>query len=290
MAKPELGVLSLVLTPVADCSFGVTPTRSLQAALLRRIELVNPELSAKLHDAPSGASSSEKPWTISTLAGNFQKNRGRLISPAGEKYQVRITALNADLILALQAAFDNAHPLGTEPLILEDVSFTVLSEQCRWDSLSSYASIVSRSRPVRDIILRFDSPAGFRPQSKTSALPEPNRCILGYLHKWNSFSELAMQTEPLLEYVKEHIIIDGIELKLKSVNYGTYLQSGWVGSVKWTADGETPFLLRMVNALVDFAFYCGTGAKTTMGMGQTRRIAHARSLPAGTGDNPPQER
>jgi CRISPR-associated endoribonuclease Cas6 len=30
--------------------------------------------------------------------------------------------------------------------------------------------------------------------------------------------------------------------------------------------------LKALNALADFAFYCGTGAKTTMGMGQTRRI------------------
>ena len=30
--------------------------------------------------------------------------------------------------------------------------------------------------------------------------------------------------------------------------------------------------VRLFNALVDYAIYCGTGAKTTMGMGQTRRI------------------
>ena len=30
-------------------------------------------------------------------------------------------------------------------------------------------------------------------------------------------------------------------------------------------------MLRWVNLLTDFAFYCGTGYKTTMGMGQTRR-------------------
>ena len=30
-------------------------------------------------------------------------------------------------------------------------------------------------------------------------------------------------------------------------------------------------LARRVNALADFAFFCGTGKKTTMGMGQTVR-------------------
>ena len=31
-------------------------------------------------------------------------------------------------------------------------------------------------------------------------------------------------------------------------------------------------MLRVTNCLADFAFYCGTGYKTTMGMGQTRRV------------------
>ena len=34
---------------------------------------------------------------------------------------------------------------------------------------------------------------------------------------------------------------------------------------------ENTEMLRLVNLLADFAFYCGTGYKTTMGMGQTRR-------------------
>ena len=272
MDNPELGVLSLVITPMADCSFGVTPARPLQAALLRRIELVNPELSAELHDSAPKASSSEKPWTISTLLRNFQKAGTRLTATAGEHYQARITALNAYLIQALQAAFDSSHPLGREPLILEDIPFAIIAECCRWGSLKTYASILTRSRPICDIVLRFISPVSFRPQNKPPALPEPYRCLLGYIQKWNAFSELGMQTEPLLEYVSAHVTTEQTELRQTGRNYGEYYQSGWVGRVKWTADGETPFLLRMVNALADYSFYCGTGAKTTMGMGQTRRI------------------
>ncbi len=30
--------------------------------------------------------------------------------------------------------------------------------------------------------------------------------------------------------------------------------------------------LQIANCLANFAFYCGTGYKTTMGMGQTRRV------------------
>ncbi|MFC2059912.1 CRISPR system precrRNA processing endoribonuclease RAMP protein Cas6 [Chloroflexota bacterium] len=52
---------------------------------------------------------------------------------------------------------------------------------------------------------------------------------------------------------------------------GTYSELGFTGQVKWKASNTYYALLRQVNALVNYAVYCGTGMKTTLGMGQSRR-------------------
>lgn len=53
---------------------------------------------------------------------------------------------------------------------------------------------------------------------------------------------------------------------------GDFVGLGVGGRVAWEADGTQPAVLRLVNALVDYARYSGTGVKTTQGMGQTVRL------------------
>ena len=272
METVELGVYYLAVTPASACSFKSTLGRLLHASLLQRIELVNPELSAALHDAPESAPSVEKPWTVSPLYGNFQKDGVRLALSSKRIYHARITALTPVVIQAIQAAFDNHHPLGREPLIIGEVPFNLLPKECYWGNLTTYASLLTMAEPISDIVLQFNSPTSFRTHSNTPAVPDPQKSIQGYLRKWNAFSELGMQTEPLLNFVNEHITMEPSELEYASADFKTYYQSGWVGKVKWKADSKNRFLLRMVNALVNYSFFCGTGMKTTQGMGQTIRI------------------
>jgi len=61
-------------------------------------------------------------------------------------------------------------------------------------------------------------------------------------------------------------------LRPTTIQLGRYYEKGVAGEVHWEADDAEPALLRLVNALVDYAAYCGTGMKTAQGMGQTVRI------------------
>ena len=90
---PDLGVLHLVVVPQQRCEFRGSPARSLRAALLRRLGLFDPALSQALHDTPKGASSVERPWTISSLLGPLTRHAGSLVANPGEAYRVRITGL-----------------------------------------------------------------------------------------------------------------------------------------------------------------------------------------------------
>jgi CRISPR-associated endoribonuclease Cas6 len=53
---------------------------------------------------------------------------------------------------------------------------------------------------------------------------------------------------------------------------------GCVGKVNYRLFGDIePEIIQQINTLADFAFYCGVGRKTPMGMGMLRRLQ-------GTGD------
>jgi CRISPR-associated endoribonuclease Cas6 len=78
--------------------------------------------------------------------------------------------------------------------------------------------------------------------------------------------------EAVLAFVDDHVIIARHSLTTQIFQYRTGPQVGFVGMCAFQVrKGGIKDRLRQVNALADLAFYCGTGYKTTMGMGQTRR-------------------
>jgi CRISPR-associated endoribonuclease Cas6 len=68
-------------------------------------------------------------------------------------------------------------------------------------------------------------------------------------------------------------------LSTRLLDFGGYQELGFSGQVTYEFSRDVPVeLARAINALADFAFYGGVGAKTTMGMGQARRRESARFL------------
>ena len=268
----ELGILEVALMPEAIATFKSSPALSLHAALLRRLELIAPSASQALHNAPPGAPSSEHPWTISSLSGSLHREGNNLVAMQGKTYYVRIAALVPQVIHALDIAFNPEHSLGQEPLMLEHVPFAVIPEQSHWEQLATYASLLTRARPFKDIPLEFLSPTGFSTRQGQLVSPEPLICVGGYLRKWRAFSEILLEEESVLEFAENHMTRERTDLRPTMHRLGKYSKRGFVGKVDWRADNSSPALLRQINTLVDYAIYCGTGAKTSMGMGQTRRI------------------
>ncbi|RLC92081.1 MAG: hypothetical protein DRI39_08940 [Chloroflexi bacterium] len=267
---PEIGVLLLKLVPQSSIRFN--SARSVHAALLRRIELVNPEISRLLHDAPHGAPSSDHPWAISPLLGQPEHTAQGLNALPGRQYTIRVAALLPQVVQALDAAFDADHPLGREPLFLESVPCHVIREETGWETLATYGHLLNTASPRRRIALRFLSPTGFRTARAGMPTPTPRLCLEGYLRKWTAFSGLSMPAEAILGYAEEHLTVRRTQLRPASVRLGWSVEEGVVGWVEWWAEGGSPFLLRLVNALANYASYCGTGMKTALGMGQTTRL------------------
>jgi CRISPR-associated endoribonuclease Cas6 len=101
------------------------------------------------------------------------------------------------------------------------------------------------------------------------------RCFQSWVNKWNAFAPIKLDRTEILAFITEYGQVTSITTKSRALNFGKHTEIGWVGTyacVFYPEDSLDPDLLRVVNCLAAFAFYCGTGYKTTMGMGQTRRV------------------
>ena len=99
----QLGVLSLAIEPEQLCIFRASPARSLRAALLRRLELFDPDLSSALHATGEGADAL-RPWTVSPFMGPLVRQNGTLVAEPGTTYQVRLTSLAPAILAALETS------------------------------------------------------------------------------------------------------------------------------------------------------------------------------------------
>jgi CRISPR-associated endoribonuclease Cas6 len=121
------------------------------------------------------------------------------------------------------------------------------------------------------IQLRLLSPTAFRTRTDYGTVPPPRLCMEGWLRKWNEFSPVLMP-DGILEYAEACIRVEESDLRPVRMQFGRVRVNGVQGVMRWHAGEEQPYILRLVNALADFASYCGTGVMTTRGMGQTKRL------------------
>ena len=81
--------------------------------------------------------------------------------------------------------------------------------------------------------------------------------------------------------------ISNYRLATRLMDFGSYSELGFNGQATYECSDNIPVEhVKSLNALADFAFYAGVGAKTTMGMGQCRRSEDARALSHRAGGDP----
>jgi CRISPR-associated endoribonuclease Cas6 len=125
--------------------------------------------------------------------------------------------------------------------------------------------------------MAFVSPTTFRAGRLDAPLPEPGAVFRSWLSRWNDFAppHRRMPTE-LLDVVHEHVAVAAIDhLRTARHDLGRSSPVGFVGRVTFVitrARRLNQADVWRLNALADYAEFCGTGRKTTQGMGQTRRL------------------
>ncbi len=274
----ESPIYSIVLNLRPECPGTIRATMGHQAhsAFLRTIKQADPALAEALH-APG---QSVRPFTVSRLLDLPKARAGRIeVSPA-QTYPLRFTILRPLIFRQFMNRFlhSNGRPtLQLDRLVFQIHEILVTPEASPWSCYTTFEELYAEARPERNITLQFLSPTAFNLGQRSwgkqfAVLPEPVLVFRRLLRVWNAFSPDPLDTTKLEAYVTENVIIKRYVAQTQMLSYPRHRQIGFRGTVTYGLMLEDEEACRQLNALANFAFYAGIGYKTTMGMGQARRI------------------
>ena len=267
------------LIPETDVTLRPTMGHHAHAAFLAILRESDPDIAEALH-----AQSTQKPFTVSPLIAEAKKRDNLLHIRAGTDCKLRFTFLEDSLFKAFGRAFLKFElptiRLGSAIFHVKQwVSHT--TDDQNWSGNATYAELVESAKTDTRMSFRFYSPTAFRrltprgQKTQNYTYLDIERCYQSWVNKWNAFAPIKLDKTEILAFIAERAQVTSIETKSRALNFGRHTEIGWVGTcacVFYPEDSLDTKLLRTVNCLAAFAFYCGTGYKTTMGMGQTRRI------------------
>ena len=268
----------LSLIPENDVILPPTTGHHVHAAFLTILRDIDPDLAKMLH-----AQSANKPFTVSPLIAKGKRHGAQLHIRADTDCRLRFTFLDDALFTAFGRAFLKSELLTIR---LRTAIFQVkqfvshATEDQYWSGNTTYDDLVKFAKAETEIRLKFHSPTAFRASTprrqKTynHTQVDPVRCYQSWINKWNAFAPIQFGRTEILRFITEHLHVSRSETRTQSLNFGRHTEIGWVGTCTFRFDSESTsdeHLLRAANCLANYAFYCGTGYKTTMGMGQTRR-------------------
>jgi len=260
----ELVGLVFDLEPAASADLYSQYTIGLHAWFLDQVRQIDPELSAYLHDGES-----EKPFNISALEGQLLPSGKQLKLVANQIYHWHINVLSQKVALFLKqwlTTLPKTIELGGASLQIKQVSIAHVP--------TTYAQLLQSSAKPSIAHLSFVSPTSFRRKGHHFPLPVPENLFHSYLRRWNDFSQIPVEQEAFLQWIDESVIIHQHRLESMKVAAGKQGSvTGFTGAISLglskAALANTEFS-QLFYALVRLAPYCGTGHKTTFGLGQTR--------------------
>lgn len=261
----------LTLKNSAPASVGHSTGVSTHALLLNLIRQRNPALAEELH-----ADAQSKPFTASPLRGRVKRAGDDRIATPSQSYSVRYTTLREDLFNSLSHILLGKY-LHNDTVRLDGAEFSLLDVAVEpgksrgWGAIKSAEEIWENAPVERDIALRFVTPTTFRQRGVNLLFPIPTNVFHSYREKWNAFTPFKIE-DNFMEWVEESVAVEAHHLQTRMVWFGDFQERGFVGWARYIARDKDAARLKQLNALADFAFFCGTGAKTTQGMGQTRRV------------------
>lgn len=264
-AKTELVGLTLAVQPETDLRLPSHYTTEWHSWFLDQVRRLDFELSTALHD-----SQTEKPFTVSGLVGNLSAQGRSRLARADQTYAWTITVLSRPVVDWLRQWLTRP---PTE-IALRSGTWHIRGWQIFLPA-TTYADLLAMPAPdPPTVTLSFLSPTSFRRKGNHFPLPLPFNLFHSYLRRWNNFAHAPLDQDDFLAWVDEAVVILRYQIETQKVQAGKRGSvTGFVGTVQLglTAAGrQHPDYGRYWLALGQLAPYCGTGHKTTFGLGQTR--------------------
>lgn len=253
----SVGVVSVVELGIAlrgqpePWGLGGRAAHGLLLALCRDWE---PDLGSALHDG-DGA----RPFSLSPLTDGA----------GGEGLHLRVALLDGQWGEAMARALERVRQSGT---IYPLAGAKARIANVRVSGQASYEGLLAQAGDTSRLRLAFQSPTMFRRSGLSLVFPQPELVFGSLLRSWNRFAPVQLPSwrpEDL-----SCIMVSDYSLHTELVEFGDYRLIGFSGEVSYRlADSAGRNERKAINCLADYAAFAGVGYKTTMGMGQCRRLA-----------------
>ncbi|MGB4323130.1 MAG: CRISPR-associated endoribonuclease Cas6 [Anaerolineaceae bacterium] len=269
---PDLVSLVIKLRNPRPASMAADQGRAMAAEFLRWVRIIQPELSAALHDKTDVP----KPYTVSNLNGLSLADRGTVLLPENSEVWFRITSLSPEISLFMVDKL-----LQTLPVEIQVGDATFKVEEAIWEAKKhpwagwiNYSELIEKElmgEVSRIIRMEFISPTTFHTRGVHMPYVLPALALRSWLKTWNAFAPIKF-SESLLETAESALAVSYYKMQSIAVRYGKATLVGGVGDCTFNIQEKDPYWLHVIKVLSAFAFYAGTGAKTALGLGQTRRV------------------
>lgn len=259
----ELVGIGFEVIPQVSVTLYPQYTIALHAWFLDQVRQYDPNLSEYLHDGQS-----EKPFSISGLESKSYPQIQPLELIGGKSYLWSVNLLSKSVVEWSKKWLANAPKtikLRSVNLKIEAITLNLAP--------TTYQELIL-AKPSKNINLSFLSPTSFRRKGHHFPLPLPTNLFHSYLRRWNDFSGQEIDSEKFLAWIDEQVIIlrHNLEsVKVAAGKKGTV--TGFTGAIELSLTQEASLqadYVKLYSALGRFAPYCGTGHKTTFGLGQTK--------------------
>jgi len=233
---------------------------------------VNPALGNALHQTPE-----IPPFTLSPVMGLPRPKRGEVHVREGQLAWFRVVTLSKDVSHSLTNTWGPGLPstIQLAGLPWSITRWTISPEEHPWAGHIPYKVLSEKhlfsTHPPKNWKIEFFTPTTFHGAVGHLPFPLPDSLVSSWLRRWQAFAPISLP-ENLPQLVREGVVVSSYQLKTVPVRHGERLTVGCVGSYKLHALNLPPAIRAAVDTLVQYAFYVGSGHRTTQGMGMTRRV------------------
>lgn len=257
--------VELQITPRHATRLPVWLGRAAYALFIDTLRLIDPSCSAALHNGDG-----LKPFTASIVT-HRQPTPKRPLSLRYTAYKPDVTKVLLNGLLPYWAK--HGLTLQAVPFTLTEVYLEL--KHSPWVGCATFPQIIDEANERQRMIkLHFGTPTTFKSSHGHSIpLPEPGRVFGSLIQRWNAFAPF-MFPDDMLKVLDELLTIEALHIQTSQVAFKNKREDavGFTGEVSYWIESNDRELVRYLNALADFALYSGVGSRTTVGMGQVRRV------------------
>ncbi len=233
-------------------------------------QVVDSRMADRLH-----AQQPARPFSLSPLLGLTAPSQEQIQVTPGARAWFRVATLTAELSTRLQAAW--------LPRLPETLTFGAVQWQVTnivtdntahpWAGVADAKALVEQHLLAADPPCRwrlhFDTPAAFHGAGGHLPFPLPGALLGSWLRRWQAFGPVLLP-DSLAELAQQKVLISSYRLQTVPVRDGKRMTIGCVGQFTLNAEALKPGERAALDLLAAFAFWAGSGHRTTQGMGMTR--------------------